>query len=266
VKLAHITPIDLLEHTYESSAFLCLSNLVCRYPKYAEFYRQMVVEGKLVILDNPVHENELRCVPDWISAAKMLQPSVAIIPDVIDSVTETLYNASALRHMIREVSPKTRLMAVPHGVDNTQFLECAKALAVMRNPSIEWFGVSLERRLHDDALALQRRIKRVRILQSETGLRYRNIHLLGVSETAIEFTLPVFDQVVSADTSKFAVWWLNGTPVGPPAPVGIPYPGRKSLGGSTGYFTSKVEPRIQVITDRFLAENLSVWSAYAEGR
>ena len=58
---------------YHSDAFLCLSNLVIRDELYAEFHRQQVANGKLVILDNPVHENVEISIDDWIGAAQFLQ-------------------------------------------------------------------------------------------------------------------------------------------------------------------------------------------------
>lgn len=260
MKLAHIVPHSLLECARDSEAFLCLSNLVVRNPFYAEFHRRMAREGKLVILDNPVHENGELDLREWAEAAKLITPTVAIIPDVIDDANATVMYAREFRGVIREWSPSTRLMAVPHGVEQIDFLRCAQELLRLKNPSIHWFGVSLERRLDDDPYAFQRRVQRVRMLTSEPSFRYRSIHLLGVSEAASEFLHPAFLNVASADTSKFAVWWLNGTAPLPPSPIKQPYPGRASLGGSTRYFD--FEPQEAFLRDR-LAEYLLAWTNYA---
>lgn len=265
MKLAHIVPTSLLAATTECDAFLCLSSLIVSNPKYAEFHARMAATpGKTVILDNPVHENGVLNLDHWVEAASLLQPTVAIIPDVIDDWQETAAYAEKFRHLIREVAPNTRLMGVPHGETHMDYMRCAIEMMQMRDPAIHWFGVSLERRLNDDALALQRRIRRVAMLQSEPSFAFRNIHLLGVSETAEEFTLPSLRGVRTADTSKFAVWWLQGqgtiAPL-PPVPIKQPYPGRRSLGGSTEYFNYRAKTSFLAAT---LPAYLDAWSDYAK--
>jgi len=247
---------------YHSDAFLCLSNLVIRDELYAEFHRQQVANGKLVILDNPVHENVEISIDDWIGAAQFLKPTVVIIPDVIDDVSATVAYAKTYRKEIQRVSPQSHLMAVPHGVEHGDFLSCARELAALRDPMITWFGVSLERRLQDDPQALNRRFRRVRILQTEPEVCRRNVHLLGISEQAVELRSPTFAHCVSADASKFAVLALTGNPVYPPAPIRVHYPGRKALGGSIEYF--EYEPPAEFSSTMFY-DTLDAWSKYAEG-
>jgi hypothetical protein len=239
MKLAHILPQSLLECGRGGDAFLCLSNLVMADDAYAAFHRDRAEKGSLVILDNPVHEDGVVDIDWWLEAAQRVRPSVAIIPDVIDDVEATVALATDLRKEMREACPTARLMAVPHGIEHHHFHRCAMALGELRDPMIDWFGVSLERRLGEDAVALHRRVKRLRILNSEPSLSKRPVHLLGISEKATELLsgwTDAFAGVVSADTSKFAVWQLLGATVLPPPPVPIEYPGRAALGGSQEYF------------------------------
>jgi hypothetical protein len=261
MKLAHIVPTALLPHTYHQDAFLCLSNLIARDEFYAEFHRQQVAAGKLVILDNPVHENEPLNLDEWSMAIQLLHPTVINLPDVIDDWEQTVALAKVCSPRAHALSPDSYLMAVPHGVEHSDFLACVRQLYALRDPVIDWFGVSLERRLENDQLAFERRIRRIRILQTEPGINQRNVHLLGVSEQAYELRSPIFRHVTSADTSKFAVWALNGDPLFPPAPVTVPYPGRESLGGSVKYFgydpPAGFDPKV-------LFESLEAWSHYAE--
>lgn len=263
MKLAHIVPTSMLELTKHCDAFLCLSSLIISDPVYADFHMKRAASGKMVILDNPVHENGTLNVDNWVMACAMVQPKVTIIPDVIDDADATVDNAIKYRHLIREVAPNTRLMAVPHGETNVAYLKCAQAFMKLRDPAIHWFGVSLERRLENDPLAFQRRITRVRLLESEPSFAFRNIHLLGVSETAIDLIHPPLRGVVSADTSKFTVFWLNGIAVHPPSPINIAYPGRKSLGGSTEYFNYRVPSDMATYTGRFFSDYLEQWNHYA---
>jgi hypothetical protein len=264
VKLAHLVPTQLLPYTDFASAYLCLVNLAAEDPYYESFHRRQVQAGKLVILDNPVHEDWPIDVNAWLEELERIKPTVAIIPDVIDDPAQTVINGGELRKEARKASPDSHLMAVPHGKEHGDFLECARALGAMRNPMIEWFGVSLERRLNDDPFALERRVRRVRIIQSEPALHKRNVHLLGISEQATELKMVSFRNVTSADTSKFAVFSLLGRSVAPPAPIEHTYPGRKMFGGSMEYFNydaSFAEGSLSAFR-----EDLMAWSLYAEGR
>lgn len=261
MKLAHLVPTALLPHTYHNSAFLCLSNLIARDEFYAKFHRQQVAAGKLVILDNPVHENEPLNLEQWLLAVQLLRPTVINLPDVIDDWEKTVSLARSCAPRAHALSPESELMAVPHGVEHADFLACARQLAAISEPRIDWFGVSLERRLQDDRLAYERRIRRVRILQTEAGIAKRRIHLLGVSEQAYELRSPIFRDIYSADTSKFAVWALTGDPLFPPAPITVPYPGRAKLGGSLQYLDYLPPDDFDTTV---LFESLQAWSNYAE--
>lgn len=260
MKLAHLVPTKLLAHTFNREAFLCLSNLAVRDSFYAAFHRQQVQAGKLVILDNPVHEDEPINFEEWKIAIQIIRPTVINLPDVIDDWEKTVSLAHTCAPSAYALSPHSELMAVPHGVEHADFLACARQLTTVR-PMIDWFGVSLERRLGNDQLAYERRIRRVRILQTEPGVNQRKVHLLGISEQAYELRSPIFRHVESADTSKFAVFALTGDPIFPPAPIAIAYPGRAALGGSTKYFDH--EPEAGFDTAVFF-ESLQAWSRYAE--
>jgi hypothetical protein len=262
MKLAHLVPLSMLPVVHHQAAHLCLSNLVIRSELYAEFHRRQVVEGKLVLLDNPVHEDEPIRIDEWLEAARLIKPTVVVIPDVIDDWEATVKLAKEYRHEVRKVSPRSHLMAVPHGVEHADFLACARQLSALRDPAITWFGVSLERRLNDDPLALTRRFRRIRILRTEPEVCKRNVHLLGISEQAVELRSPTFAHCVSADTSKFATWALTDNPVFPPPPVRLDYPGRSALGGPLKYFEYDPPPGFNIGE---LYESLTAWSNYAEG-
>lgn len=262
MKLAHIVPSSLLRTIpANQTTHLAISNLIVHDRKYREFYRRKSELGHTVILDNPVHEDG-NVDPDvWRVATGLLRPSVAVIPDVIDDPDLTIKNARILCETMKREYPYVKLMAVPHGYSQNEWYHCARALA--RIPQISYFGISLERRLRDDELALRRRRWRLETIQRGVEFDGIAVHLLGTSERAHEFAYPAaFRRAISTDTSKFAVFHLCGIPVEPPALVATPYPGRGPFGGSNQYLTAK--PTLPMFGVKRMRANLANWCTYAD--
>lgn len=263
MNLAHLVPISLLSVIpRQQTTHLALSNLVLENDAYYRFYAKKMRQGHHVILDNPVHENEEVDPEDWLLAVSALQPSVTVIPDVIDDSDATVENAVKLARRVRESSPKTQLMVVPHGYSQDDWLACARALA--RIPDVTYFGISLERRLNNDAAALNRRARRLRMVTQEVGFDHLTVHLLGTSERGNEFAEPQrFCRATSCDSSKFAVFFLCNRKVEPSSSgyIATPYPGRGPFGGSMEYFDAK--PTLPVFGRHLMRKNLALWCDFA---
>jgi hypothetical protein len=193
----------------------------------------------------------------------MLEPTVAIVPDVIDDIPMTVNlarHAAGIVSSRKAILPQPELMAVPHGHTHEEFYQCAAEL--IKIPGITWLGITLERRLNDDQLALKRRRERLRMLSYDPLFSGTKIHLLGVSETAEELgDDSVWERAVSCDTSKFAVWALTRNPVAPPVPLSTPYPGREIFGGSYNYYWAH---GLSWPDRRKFTQNLAEWSRYAQ--
>jgi hypothetical protein len=263
MRLAHIAPISVLGFLPEQqSAHFCISRVVIQDSVYAKFYREQMRRGKHVILDNPVHENEPINFSEFFTAAEYLQPTVAILPDVIDDHAATMANAKQLSEELRERCPGTQILAVPHAEEHDVFVENAAELLGLRG--VSFLGLTLERRLNNDQLAYARRAYRLKRLLDDPRFSDVHIHYLGVSELGWEFVTSEARVVYSADTSKFAARCLLGQPAAPPAPVRTPYPGRIALGGSSEYFA--YQPDAETFNYAGFTGNLTRWSAYAEGK
>lgn len=263
MKLAHIVPISLLDCVPKNQrTHLAISELVLLEKRYRDFYANKLSAGHVVILDNPVHEDKPISLDRWLQAAYVLQPTIAVIPDVIDSDAQTIRNAEAAISTMRKSGlMRTELMAVPHGETQLDWLYCAKRLAEYEE--ISWLGLSLERRLADDMYALTRRRERVQFLLDEPEIFGRmSLHLLGLSENCTELgDDKIWRRASSVDTSKFAVWGMSDMYVGPPVPVPDPYPGRYSFGGSYGYFFTG---HPSGLSRRKFRNHLHRWSSYAD--
>lgn len=262
MELAHIVPISLLSAVpLQQSTHLVLSELVRSNEAYSRFYAERGQEGDRIILDNPVHEDRPVSIDHWLEAVDIIMPEVAVIPDVIDSGTETLANIEkALEVFTSRGYSGIELMAVPHAETQQGWLQCASRISQIKE--ISWLGISLERRFGNDPYALGRRRERVDMLNCfpERFDRFK-LHLLGVSEAASELSGdPIWKRATSADTGEFAVWNLLGTPTVPPVPITQPYPGRGPLGGSFGYFFTG---HPQDLSRRKFTRNLRQWLEYA---
>jgi hypothetical protein len=264
MRLAHIVPISLLDCVpIEQHTHLVLSELVLFEKRYSAFYAQRAQNGDFLILDNPVHEDRTVKIEQWLDAIKLIMPHVAVIPDVIDSSLMTIDNArEAVSAIAKRNFQSVKLMAVPHGVTQYDWIQCARELA--RIPEITWFGISLERRLNDDRAALFRRAQRVNYMRTYPEFARMRLHLLGLSESGIELspTQPIWSRVTSVDASKFAVWNMVGYPVKPPVPIPLitPYPGRAPFGGSYEYFFAS---KPSGLSTRKMKNNLRLWNEYA---
>jgi hypothetical protein len=259
MRLAHLVPtayLPAIQYGPQFDTHLALSRLVVRDPQYYSFYRDRVVRGHTVFLDNPVHEDAGVSLIEWLTAIDILQPTVAILPDQIDAPEMTVQWAKrAITYLEERNLGKVTLMAVPHGESHEDWLDCAMQLVEI--PKVRWIGISLERRLKDDPLACERRLFRLKLLQDKVKEKIVPIHFLGISEAASELNDPRARAVYSADASKFAVWCLLGMPQQPPVPLTSPYPGRDKLGGSLEYFDYGGNE------DFAMTANLARWCDYA---
>jgi hypothetical protein len=234
--------------------------------RYTGYYRHQVRWGKLVILDNPVHEDVPNDLDRFLTAVFRLKPPVVILPDIIDDIPGTIWSAQLSASRLQgeiglsdDPEYRPELMVVPHGFTTEEFIETAYSLVAI--PGVRWIGITLERRLKDDPLALARRRERVLALTNDPRFNNTKFHLLGLSEQATELSDPAFARVTSVDTSKFVVLSLTSPPVYPPAPIAIKYPGREGLGPRSEYFQWR-KPTIWEAGD--LRNMLRAWSVYAE--
>lgn len=262
MKLAHLLPISLYDATpANQSVHLTLAPLVSLYPRYTNWLRRRMDHGDTVILDNPVHEDVEPNIDIWVKAMELLHPTIAILPDVIDDDQQTVTNAAVMAKTVRRRHWPVKLMAVPHGIEQSDWRDCARTLAAI--PEIDWLGISLERRLKDDELAVARRYERLQFLRDNQRFDHLRVHLLGTSERASEFAGGrVWRRAETSDSSKFAVFYLTNQPVEPPGPVSVPYPGRSPFGGSMEYFHAK--PQLPTFGKGRLTQNLAAWCNYAE--
>jgi hypothetical protein len=255
VKYAHITPIPLLDSILGpmvgADFHLVVSNEIITTPAYLNFYQRRLRQGDFVILDSPAFETGgIADLEDTLHATMMLRPSEVVLPDDMNSAEKTVAGTKDAMNLLDEVGYSGRYMMVPHGETIEEFIECTYELLSLGAGERTTIGLQEE----IPELFRINRAQMIQRLNHQTGavLTY---HLLGIDEgLEDQFTTGAR----SCDTAKFVVWGLNGKMVtkGLPSHLTPEYPGRKTVGGRTGYFHYTTRDQMAIECAR---HNVRVW-------
>jgi hypothetical protein len=250
VKYAHITPIPMLEKILSpmvgADFHLVVSDQILEHGQYRDFYRGRLRQGEFVILDSPAFETGQQAdLRDTVHAALLLQPSEVVLPDDLDSSENTVRGSKEAAGVLRGAGYDGRFMAVPHGSNLNNFLHCAMDLLEIEGPGTTTIGLQ-EEIPELFGISRQQMIDKINQWAEKTaGYGLVTFHLLGVDE-ALEDQYTVGAR--SCDSAKWVVWGLNGKMVekGLDPKRTPPYPGRKSVGGRTGYFQYDTDDPIAI--------------------
>ncbi len=176
-KIATIVPIAHLPMIAEHNRFMALVHLLDDH-LYNAFYKARVDEGKWVILDNSTVElGEPYPMEKYIPAAIRLGASEILLPDWLFDKDRTLEEADAGIDLARTVGYEGRLMGVPQGATQEEWLDCLRQMLRMDIASI---GIS--RRYWPEKFGMSRLMAcyAVREVAYEEGYgSMLGIHLLG---------------------------------------------------------------------------------------
>jgi hypothetical protein len=127
IKVASIVPLKYLELTRQDDYFMALAQVVLRSDRYASFFRDRVMEGKFVLLDNGAAEQSQISVKDLIAAAELVQASEVVLPDTIGNRSDTLHKGLDAADAL--YGNGWQLMAVPQGSTEREWADCAAIMA-----------------------------------------------------------------------------------------------------------------------------------------
>jgi hypothetical protein len=240
VKLAHISPIPLLDQllTTEDKFHLVVADRVLDNEKYLEFYRGRIRDKNYVIMDTPAFELEASFPADaMVEAVELLNPTEIVIPDDMDSAEATVTLAKDTIRLLRHRPGVKRYMVVPHGKDVEQYVRCAKKLADVAGQNMVAIGIQ------EEIPELYGMTRAALITRLHVEIPRSYFHYLGADDQLRDLVdrnflnTRVGMHLRSCDTAKLVVYGLNGIIVQKlTTAVKQPYPGRKSVGGRTGYF------------------------------
>jgi len=120
---------------------MALTHIVLSDEHYRKYFREARAAERFIILDNGLFElKEAMPIKDVIEAARMIGASELICRDVLYDGKATVEASLEFIRKVQESGLRARLMAVPQGKTDTEWFECAEALAKL--PSVSCLGIS----------------------------------------------------------------------------------------------------------------------------
>lgn len=252
MKIAHICPTACMplflreKETYH----LVLVSQVLASPMYASFYARARLRGDFVILDNDAYEVGKSCDLNMlIDAAQRINPSMVVLPDDLtaDGLTTTRLALDGLDSLMAVFPPTIQYMAVPHGRNPRDYINCARKLATYADAADKITCIGIYKNLSKDL-----GIQRTSIVRELNAFPIA-IHLLGLTNNLAEIQIPFMRQrVLGMDTCRFVQQGLRSIhelPWIPPAQ----YDGR-----APGYFGIPIPERHDSAIDVTFS-NIAVW-------
>lgn len=173
MKIAHIVPTTYMKFWLGRDYHMMLAHLA----DDPEYVKEANLAKGYKIMDNSVYELGESLTPEkLIEAAKKLNPSEIVVPDVLRDGAATLLSAYKYTAQLRQALPNVKLMVVPQGKTLEEWLKCYTELVKL---PIDTVGINKFTHYY----ALGGRIKFCKMMKEE-GLIKPNIeyHLLGLPE------------------------------------------------------------------------------------
>ena len=126
MKLAIIPPNNHLDLSLKGDILMVLANIATTNQQYKDFYKK---QTKFKILDNGAAENSQVTNYHLITTANEINADVLVVPDTlydsestVNKYKEFVMDAYANEHHL--LNHKTRLMIVPQGKTNKEYIDC----------------------------------------------------------------------------------------------------------------------------------------------
>ncbi|KKN22077.1 hypothetical protein LCGC14_0918830 [marine sediment metagenome] len=179
IKTAIISPLHQLErYSSLSDTQMCLAQYWDSEPVYRKYFRDMKKRGDCIIMDNGAYElGQSIDIDSYIKAILELEPSIAIVPDVIMNGEETVALANDFLERFPDLPKWTSLMAVPQGSTHEKWTDCLHRLQTLGD--FLWWGLPKVCHL----VSPGGRLRAYQTLIDSIPSREReilNVHLLGI--------------------------------------------------------------------------------------
>ncbi len=206
-KIATIVPIAHLSAIREHERFMALVHLLDD-SDYNAFYKARVDEGKWVILDNSTVElGEPYPMEEYLPAAIRLGASEILLPDWLYDKNRTLEEAEIGLDLADVVGYNGRIMGVPQGSTQEEWLDCLRQMLRM-----DIYSIGISRRYLGNNFGMSRYMAcfaALAVAEQEGGAQSLGLHLLGAGlpaemEVAPCLRLPWVIGVDSAMPSYFS--------------------------------------------------------------
>lgn len=108
ILISHESPIQLLNQSRKYNDYdYCLVHLLEKYPEYALFFKQSLLMGREVLLDNSIFELGHAFDPEkYIEVVRDMNPTFYIVPDTLEDSEKTIeqyknWNSTYLTNSMR---------------------------------------------------------------------------------------------------------------------------------------------------------------------
>ena len=179
-KMAEILPIAHLEDTKDNYYHMCLAHIVFQSEIYKTFYKRMSSEGKFVLIDNGVAENNQLDNSELLKIYKEINPTEIVLPDTICNCVDTLRKTLSFVYEYRKLPYS--FMGVPQGKNINEWLSCAKVMLL--ESRINTLGISKFLNIEtDDKYVRYKVIYELMKIIKDMNRNDIEIHLLGCVES-----------------------------------------------------------------------------------
>lgn len=206
--VSHEVPISMLEYSPKFNDYdYCLLHLIYEYPEYKRYYKEAVLNGRTVILDNSIFElGEALTNAQLAEGVLELSPTYYIVPDCFDDYEETLFRFSSFLEEYPDLPG--RRMGVIQGRTVEELIKCY----LFMSKHADKIGIPFGSIAYDELVSSNDKLTRLcegrqKFIQKlvDIGLwnSHKPHHLLGCSY-AREFSYPLYKKIniESCDTSN----------------------------------------------------------------
>lgn len=197
MQVATIVPQNYLHLIENDEYFMCLGNLIGApgMERYTEFYSRKAREGKFIIMDNGLIENDPRPLSELATKAGQLGASEMVMTDVFMDKEKTL---AAIHDGFSQLDPKTapRLMLVAQGKSIEEWVSCAQE--IIRDHGHFEYTIGVPKVLTTFGGRDGRLVAIQQLLEVCPVARHCTFHLLGCWTTPLEVTM-IDKMVISND-------------------------------------------------------------------
>lgn len=120
---------------------MALTHQVLRDARYRDYFRSLTERGEFVILDNSAFELGEAVGDKYIvEAAAQIHPSEIVLPDILHDGPKTIERVTSfISKHATAFGNTTRFMAVPHGENVQEYIECYAKLSAV--PEVGTLGI-----------------------------------------------------------------------------------------------------------------------------
>lgn len=148
MELSLITPVKHIEWTRLLPGRFCIAPIALKHKEYKSYFHNATIDGYKVMLDNGIFEDDQVQDADYIDLARLIEPRVLVIPDVINAGAGANYDAAL--EFIDFVKVEELNASLPEPIELMFVVQCEKDGTegfwtaidkAIHNEDVQWIGI-----------------------------------------------------------------------------------------------------------------------------